>query len=402
MISGKKIIIVVIVALAIGIAVYLNVRPLEVSYILPQIKTYENIVLASGEVVSDEALTLNSQAGGEILFMEIEEGDKVRKNQVIAKLDSKDLQKNIDEKAAEVSLADSSYNATISTSYDLAQKDVARLKLELEALQEDYAKKQQLFESGIIPSQEVEDLSRNIEKKKLELESAQIKMNSYAEGGTEAKRQQSQLSKARTSLQNAEKDASKYIIKSPVDGMVIKKYTSKGESVQNGAQIAEIAKTANRYAQIKIDEKYVGEIVVGQNVNVYPSSSPDKKISSKITYISPFVDKETGTILAKIEIPKREENTFLLSLTTTVEIITKSYDNALVVDAQYVMQDGENSYIFIEENGNAKKIAVKIIGNRKEVKIEELDEFISKDTKILNPQDLKEGSKITLKESQGE
>lgn len=402
MIAGKKIIIVVIVALAIGIAVYLNVRPLEVSYILPQIKTYENIVLASGEVVSDEALTLNSQAGGEILFMEIEEGDKVRKNQVIAKLDSKDLQKNIDEKAAEVSLADSSYNATIRTSYDLAQKDVARLKLELEALQEDYAKKQQLFESGIIPSQEVEDLSRNIEKKKLELESAQIKMNSYSEGGTEAKRQQSQLSKARTSLQNAEKDASKYIIKSPVDGMVIKKYTSKGESVQNGAQIAEIAKTANRYAQIKIDEKYVGEIVVGQNVNVYPSSSPDKKISSKITYISPFVDKETGTILAKIEIPKREENTFLLSLTTTVEIITKSYDNALVVDAQYVIQDGENSYIFIEENGNAKKIAVKIIGNRREVKIEELDEFISKDTKILNPQDLKEGSKITLKESQGE
>lgn len=402
MISTKKIIIAVIIALAIGIAVYFNTRPIEVSYIMPQIKTYENIVLASGEIVSDEALTLNSQAGGEILFMEGEEGDRVRKNQIIAKLDPKDLQKTIDEKAAEVSLADSNYSATISTSYELAQKDVARLKLELEALQEDYAKKQQLFESGIISSQEVEELSRSVEKKKLELQSAQIKMNSYSDGGTEAKRQQSQLSKARVSLKNAEKDASKYIIKSPVDGLITKKYTSKGEIVQTGAQIVEIAKTANRYAQIKIDEKYVGEIAVGQIVNVYPASSPDKKISSKITYVSPFVDKNTGTILAKIEIPKTEENTFLLSLTTTVEIITKSYDNALVVDAQYVVQEGESSYIFIEENGSAKKIAVNIIGNRREVKIEELDEFISKDTKILNPKDLKEGSKIKLKESQGE
>lgn len=402
MISKKKIILAVIIASAIGITIYLNTRPLEVNYTLPQIKTYDNIVLASGEIVSDEALTLNSQANGEIMYMDVEEGDKVSKNQIIAKLDIKDLQKNIDEKSAEVSLADVNYSATISTSYELAKKDVARLKIELEELNKDYIKKQELFKAGAISSQELEDLENNIDKKKLELESAQIKMQSYAEGGSEAKRQQSQLSKAKTSLQNAQKDSSKYTIKSPVDGMITKKYTSKGEVVQTGAQIVEIAKTNKRYAQIKIDEKYVGDIVLGQKAYVYPSSSPDKKISSKISYISPFVDKETGTILAKIEIPKDKENIFLLSLTTTVEIITQRYENALVVDAQYVVQEDDNSYIFIEENGNAKRIEVKVIGNRREVKIEEKDEFISKDTKILNPKEIKENRKIKLKESQGE
>ena len=402
MISKKKIILAVIIASAIGITIYLNTRPLEVNYTLPQIKTYDNIVLASGEIVSDEALTLNSQANGEIMYMDVEEGDKVSKNQIIAKLDIKDLQKSIDEKSAEVSLADVNYSATISTSYELAKKDVARLKIELEELNKDYIKKQELFKAGAISSQELEDLEHNIDKKKLELESAQIKMQSYAEGGSEAKRQQSQLSKAKTSLQNAQKDSSKYTIKSPVDGMITKKYTSKGEVVQTGAQIVEIAKTNKRYAQIKIDEKYVGDIILCQKVYVYPSSSPDKKISSKISYISPFVDKETGTILAKIEIPKDKENIFLLSLTTTVEIITQRYENALVVDAQYVVQEDDNSYIFIEENGNAKRIEVKVIGNRREVKIEEKDEFISKDTKILNPKEIKENRKIKLKESQGE
>lgn len=402
MISGKKIIIVAIITIALGIAVYINTRPLEVSYTMPQIKTYEDIVLASGEIVSDEALKLNSEASGEVIVMDIEEGDRVHKDQVVAKLDSKELQKNIDEKSAEVSLSESSYSATISTSYELAKKDIERLNLELMDLKKSYEKNKLLFESGVVSKQEVEDLENLIAKKRVELESAEIKMQSYSENGSEAKRQQSQLQKAQVGLKNAQQDASKYIIKSPVSGIVTKKYISQGEVVQTGTQIVEISKTDKRYAQIKIDEKYVGDIKIGQIVNVYPSSSPDKKITSKISYISPFVDKDTGTITAKIEIPKSSEETFLLSLTVTVEIITKRYNNALVLPFEYVVFEDENSYIFIEENGTAKKLPVNIIGNRKEVKIEEVDEYISQDTKILNPKDLKDGSKIKLKESQGE
>ncbi|MGL5256231.1 MAG: efflux RND transporter periplasmic adaptor subunit [Proteocatella sp.] len=402
MVSWKKIIIAAIIAIALGIAVYTNTRPLEVSYTMPKIKTYEDIVLASGEIVSDESLKLNSQASGEVLVMDIEEGDKINKNQVIAKLDSKELQKNIDEKSAEVTLSESSYDATISTSYELAKKDIERLKLELIDLNKSYEKTKLLFESGVASKQEVEDLENAIAKKNIELESAEIKMQSYSENGSEAKRQQSQLQKAQVGLKNAQQDASKYIIKSPVAGIVTKKYISQGEVVQTGAQIVEISRTDKRYAQIKIDEKYVGDIKVNQIVNVYPSSSPDKKISSKISYISPFVDKDTGTITAKIEIPKSSEDTFLLSLTVTVEIITKSYNNALVLPFEYVVFEDNNSYIFIAENGKAKKLPVNIIGNRKEVKIEEVDEYISQDTKILAPKDLKDGSKIKLKESKGE
>lgn len=402
MVSWKRIIIAAIIAIALGIAVYTNTRPLEVSYTIPQIKTYEDIVLASGEIVSDESLKLNSQASGEVLVMDIEEGDKISKNQVIAKLDSKELQKNIDEKSAEVTLSESSYDATISTSYELAKKDIERLKLELIDLNKSYEKTKLLFESGVASKQEVEDLENAIAKKNIELESAKIKMQSYSENGSEAKRQQSQLQKAQVGLKNAQQDASKYIIKSPVAGIVTKKYISQGEVVQTGAQIVEISRTDKRYAQIKIDEKYVGDIKVNQIVNVYPSSSPDKKISSKISYISPFVDKDTGTITAKIEIPKSSEDTFLLSLTVTVEIITKIYNNALVLPFEYVVFEDNNSYIFIAENGKAKKLPVNIIGNRKEVKIEEVDEYISQDTKILAPKDLKDGSKIKLKESQGE
>lgn len=402
MVSWKRIIIATIIAIALGIAVYTNTRPLEVSYTIPQIKTYEDIVLASGEIVSDESLKLNSQASGEVLVMDIEEGDKISKNQVIAKLDSKELQKNIDEKSAEVTLSESSYDATISTSYELAKKDIERLKLELIDLNESYEKTKLLFESGVASKQEVEDLENAIAKKNIELESAKIKMQSYSENGSEAKRQQSQLQKAQVGLKNAQQDASKYIIKSPVAGIVTKKYISQGEVVQTGAQIVEISRTDKRYAKIKIDEKYVGDIKVNQIVNVYPSSSPDKKISSKISYISPFVDKDTGTITAKIEIPKSSEDTFLLSLTVTVEIITKIYNNALVLPFEYVVFEDNNSYIFIAENGKAKKLPVNIIGNRKEVKIEEVDEYISQDTKILAPKDLKDGSKIKLKESQGE
>ena len=63
----------------------------------------------------------------------------------------------------------------------------------------------------------------------------------------------------------------------------------------------------------------------GQPAYVYPSSNPDRKIKSQVSWISPVVDRASGTILVKIEIPESAASDFLLSMTVTAEIVTAEF-----------------------------------------------------------------------------
>ncbi|MGB5824067.1 MAG: efflux RND transporter periplasmic adaptor subunit [Proteocatella sp.] len=399
--------VIIILIILIGAVFYVQ-RPKMVSYTVPKIQTYQSTVLASGEINPDELITIKAQVGGEILEMEAQEGESISKNQNILKLDSEKLQKTLSEKAAAVAVAQSNYDATVTTNYNLAKQEAARLEIQSKNLENDYNKKSLLFESGGISQKELEDAKEDVDKNKVDLETARIKIQSYAPGGSEAKKQSSFVYQASTILESSRQDISKYKINSPLAGIIIKKYVSEGEIIEPGSPIIDVAKTSRRYAEIKVDEKNIGYVKKGQEAYVYPSSNPEIKIRSSISYISPFIDKESGTILAKIEIPKASEQAFPISLTVTVELVKESYPESTVIDSNYIIQENDQAYIFIEQKARALKIPVDVTGSGAEVRIEykqdktgNADADIKESTRILSPQGLKDGTRVSTKEGGG-
>lgn len=407
-INKKAVYAVIISLMVLGAVLYVQ-RPKSVNYTVPKIENYQSIVLASGEINPDGLITIKAQAGGEILEMGPGEGDSISKNQNILKLDSENLQKTLNEKAAAVAVAQSSYDATVTTDYKLAKQEVARLEIQSKNLEDDYKNKSLLLESGGVSQKEVQDAKEEADKNKVNLETAKIKMQSYAPGGSEAKKQSSLIYQADAVLKSSRQDIAKYEINSPVSGIIIKKYVSEGEILEPGSPIIDVAKSGRRYAEIKVDEKNIGDIKLGQEAYVYPSSNPEIKIRSSISYISPFIDKASGTILAKIEIPKASDQAFPISLTVTVELVEGSYPDSLVIASNYIMQENDQAYVFIEENEKALKIPVKVTGSGAQVKIEyrrneeeKADVEISADSRILLPEGLENGTRVSTPGREGE
>ncbi|WP_028828681.1 efflux RND transporter periplasmic adaptor subunit [Proteocatella sphenisci] len=412
----KKIItIIIIAAVAVSAAAYITTRPTKVAYTLPVRQTYVQSVLASGEIAADESVTVISEAAGKVTDVIFSEGGQIQAFQEMAKIESQSLQNTINEKTAALSAAQSNYNAVITTNYDIAAQEVKKLTQELEIQKREYQKNLSLFESGGISQAQLQTFKDTISKLETDLKASEIRMKSYAPGGSEARKQGSAIEQARTNLNSSRSDISKYSIKSPFAGVIVQKFISQGEIIQNGAPIAEIAKSGKKYAEIKVDEKNAVYVKKGQKAYVYPSSNPEKKVESKVSWISPVVDKTSGTILVKIEIPEASKSEFLLSMTVTAELVTKEFPQALVVDATYIMSDDTSSYIFVKNADRAEQIPVIVEGEGAYVMISQKaaapssgdtsspasDTVISQESILLYPEKLKAGDKVATVETGG-
>jgi len=411
----KTITIIVIAAIAGSLAIYMTTRPTKVAYTLPLSQTYVQSVLASGEIGADESVIVISEASGKVSNVNFSQGSQVQSAQEIAKIQSQDLQNTIKEKTAALLAAQSNYKAVVTTNYEIAAQEVKKLTQELEIQKREYQKNLSLFQSGAISETDLQLLKDAISKLQTDIKTSQIKMKSYAPGGSEAQKQSSAVEQARTNLSSSQSDISKYTIKAPFSGVVVQKFVSQGEIVQSGAPIAEIAKSGKRYAEIKVDEKNAVYVKTGQAAYIYPSSNPDKKIKSQVSWISPVVDTESGTILVKIQIPEDSKSDFLLSMTVTSELVTREFPQALVLDATYIASDESSSYVFVKNGDRAERIPVTVEGEGAYVMIKQKpaapssgdssspasDTLISKDTMILYPEKLSDSDKVATVENGG-
>ena len=163
-------------------------KPKEVGYVDLTKSSYQETVLASGRVEAGESRIVTSEVASRLVSLLVNEGDAVNQNTLLVKLDSSDLSKNINEAKASVGAASANYNKIVTTSYEIAQSDIEKLELELSQQARELERKTALYDSGAIPLIELEAVTDKVNLLNKQLESAKLTLNSYAPGGSEAKK----------------------------------------------------------------------------------------------------------------------------------------------------------------------------------------------------------------------
>lgn len=372
---------------------FLN-RPIEVSYINPVREDFIESVLGSGRIIPKDYVSIAPEVTSRIIELNIEEGDKVSSGNLIASLDSKNLDNRVMEINASINSANLNYESIISTNYDLAVKERMRLEIELEQLRREKDKYEILFNEGAIPEIELTKLRDQFAVLQTRLKSAKITEVSLSASGTEAKKALSAVSQNIATLNSTKSEYQNYSITSPISGTVVRLFASKGELAKTGQIIAEIADISEKSAYIQVDERNITKISLGQKAYIYPSSNPNLVVESFVSEISNLVDRETGTVSVKIRIPQDSLDLFLIDLTVIVELILNEMSDVLVINSSYIISENGKDYVLIEDGGIAKKIEIVSKGNgSKRVVMQNLAES----SKILDPQEVNENDKIRLK-----
>jgi Cu(I)/Ag(I) efflux system membrane fusion protein len=135
-------------------------------------------------------------------------------------------------------------------------------------------------------------------------------------------------------------------------GVVIKKYFNEGSWVMEGATIADVVNLSSVWITANIYENELGQIKIGQSVEIKLTGYGDKIVNGKIDYINPFVNPDTRTI--EVRITASNSNLLLKpEMYVKVNIATSNISSAIVVPKNAVLRTGKMDMVYVKKSGNA-------------------------------------------------
>ena len=330
---------------------------------------------ASGYVVAQRKAAVASKITGRLVFLAVEEGSRVKKDEVIARLENDDVKAALERAMADVKVA--GFNIDQSQ----AELDDALL---------DYNRKKELVGKEIIPLSQFDAAEARYKKAK-----AAVAAHKAALRASEA------------ALREAEVSLEYTVIRAPFDAVVLTKnadigdiVTPIGAAADAKSAVVTIADMDSLKVEVDVSESNIEQVKVGQPCEIQLDALPNDRFRGVVHMIVPTADRSKASILVKAAfldkdpriLPEMSAKVAFLSRQVTPE--EKNPFKALPSNA-VVNRDGE-TVVFIVRNNKALKTPVHL-GKHLDTMVEILDGVEVGDQVATAPLDkIKNGIKVRV------
>lgn len=285
-------------------------------------KKNENEIKASGNIeVTD--VVISSKGAGQIKVLNIKEGDKVNRDELLLQIDHdlldiqlRQMNANIEQAEAQLKLLQS--GARIED-INMAEEQVRLSKINLDQAEADSERMRNLYETETITKKQYDDAVTRYQQT-LNLYNSSLENLDKVKNIVRPEEIESAKANLKRNIANADlikKNIEDCSVKSPVTGIVTKKFVETGEYVNPGSSLMKIADLSTAKLNIYINETDLGKIKLGQKAEVKTDSYKDRTYTGVVIYISPeaeFTPKNIQTeeertklvFEVKIEIPNPE------------------------------------------------------------------------------------------------
>ena len=180
--------------------------------------------------------------------------------------------------------------------------------------------------------------------------------SAYASGGV-TKQQLDQVrlqaQTAKNSLQSAQLTASDVNVRASFSGVINKKNIEPGSFVAPGQALFEIVNIGSLKLEVKVDEKHIGSVKVGQTVEVSSSVHPDEKYSGVVTFVAPKADASLN-FPVEVEIKNNTNNTLKAGMYGTAYFGEKGNSQVLTVPRTAFVGSVSSNQVYVIKNGKAE------------------------------------------------
>jgi HlyD family secretion protein len=236
-------------------------------------RTITETVNASGKVYPEIEVKVSPDVSGEIVELNVNEGDSVRRGQILARIYADIYLTQRDQVAAGVSQS----KAMLSNS----EASLVGLKSNMDNLRSAYDRQKKLLDSKVISRAEFEQ-SENAYR------TAEANYNAAKEG---LKSGQASISSAQAQLSKANKDISRTVIISPMDGMVSLMNVKKGERVAGnsfnvGTEMMRVADMRSIEVRVDVGENDIPKVKLGDTAVVEVDAYTNRKFKGLVYKIA--------------------------------------------------------------------------------------------------------------------
>lgn len=350
----------------------------------------ESNIFTSGTVISKNNREITSDLSGKISTVLVKEGDKVKKGDLLAKIDSEKLEYELKKSQMELEIKKEKLDQMRREGTRELETAYKNAEIEYRDKLKDYKDQQTLFESEVISKDDLEETKSLMQKAYNDYILAKKKYDD-PDNLSEIKMQEKEVSAMEFEINKTKSDIEKTNIVSPIDGTVTEVDVSELYAVDSYTTMFKIEDMENLEVVTNISEYDIGKVNLGQIVKVTNDGMDNKEYEGTVAYIAPnaFVDKDgqsTETVV-KVKIDINDKNTeFKPNFSANVEINTASEKGVLVIpyEAIYAEKDGSKS-VFTVKDGKAQKRTIKT-GIESDMVVEIIsNELKEGDSVILNP-----------------
>jgi len=315
-----KILIGVLVVLLIAGGVFASVKYSQKGIVTVQTgkvlkEDLASVVTASGEVKPRNYITIGAEYSGQLTDIMVKEGDRVRKGQMLARIDEAQSQADVAAQKAALNSAEADAAASEASvgageaslragedNVAALEATVARTKSDLERYDKDFKRGEQLFKDGLIPRSDFEQRQAVYESQKSSVVEAQSRV---IQAKTQLAQLKAQLAQLRAQQSGAQKKIAqsqaaltrvddilrKHNAVAPIDGLVTYLPVRVGETVQPGVQnsaastIMTIADMSIVTAEVKVDETDIVNVKLDQPAEITVDAIPGRTFTGHVIEI---------------------------------------------------------------------------------------------------------------------
>ena len=311
--------------------------PVEVLVLQPQV--LEEKIFATGSLLANEEIELRSEISGRVTGVYFQEGKRVKKGELLLKINDRELKAQLKGKEVE----------------------------EKQATDEEQ-RKQKLFDIKVISQEEYDKVLNTLKMVQAEREAIESKL--------------------------AETE-----IMAPFDGVIGLRYISEGGYVTPDVLVATMQDIDPMKVEFSVPEKYARQMKNGTEVIVRVGDSQND-YKGEVYAVESKIDADTRTMKSRAKIPNPDASLVPGSF-AKVEIILGQVTNAIVVPSGAVIPEMSGEKVYLCVNGKAKSVPVKT-GIRTESGIQITAGLNAQDTLITTGLlQLADGKGVELKSTKG-
>ncbi|HEX4267907.1 MAG TPA: efflux RND transporter periplasmic adaptor subunit [Steroidobacteraceae bacterium] len=341
------IIVVAVIAAAVAV-LYNRTRVIEVSEATAVAASAGSapaaILQATGYVTAEREATVSSQIAGQLSQVYFEEGEHVRRGQVLARLDDSAQRASLDEAHAQLASARAQLN---------------QYQVQLAQYRRDFARDAALIGQHLVSEED--------------FETARTQAATMA---AQIKTQQRQVELAQAGLKAAQVQEDYTIVAAPFTGVVIDKAAQIGEMISpifgggsfEAAGIATIVDMSSLEVDVDVNEAYIHRVKPDQPATAVLDAYPDWNIPAHVIAIVPTADKSKATVKVRVAFEKLEPRilpdmgvrvSFLQEQSAQPNAAAASLPAGTVwVPASAVVQRDGHPVVFVVQGGKAHEAAV--------------------------------------------
>ena len=252
--------------------------------------TVKSTVSATGTLGAVQTIQVGTQVSGQVAAIYVDYNDRVRKGQLLARIDPR-----LQDQAVED-----------------AQAQLERAKATMEQADSDYARARQLFDAKAITASELSTVQSNLAVQKATVKSARI------------------------ALERARQNLAYTTIHAPIDGVIVERNVDVGQTVAASFSAPQLFLIANDLSDMRIlasvDESDIGAIRPGQPVEFTVQAYPDDTFTGTVQQVR-LQSKTQDNVVSYTAVVSVKNRTgkLLPGMTATVQFLTGVARNVLVV-----------------------------------------------------------------------